>query len=409
MYYKLYENITIQIKDNNRKKKGEKQMKEKMETVRGITLIALVITIIVLLILAGVTIATLTGENGILSKATEAKTENIVGQEEEQVKMAYSAALAQKNGEEITSEDLQEELDNLVGENKTEVLNLENKWNIHFFDTNHFYDIEDGKISSSEEIVFTEFVLTSENHEEAGILSTTGDIVIPAIFNKDGVWYKITEIGAKAFYGYTDLTGITIPETVKVIGNQAFQNCTQLKNIKLPESITEINGNAFYACSSITSINIPKNVQVIRGNAFFNCSNLEEVIIEEGVTDFNGTAFQNCPKLEEIELPETIISFNFDRSSVKRLTIPANVRKIDDYALAGGNLETIIFEGEEIDSISQKAFASQSGTTEDHEGYARKLTTIYVPKDSVEKYKEKFGDITYNGSNLARDLIQAIQ
>lgn len=40
---------------------------------KGITLIALVITIIVLLILAGVTIATLTGNNGILTKANEAK------------------------------------------------------------------------------------------------------------------------------------------------------------------------------------------------------------------------------------------------------------------------------------------------------------------------------------------------
>ena len=39
----------------------------------GITLIALVITIIVLLILAGVTIATLTGENGLLTKANDAK------------------------------------------------------------------------------------------------------------------------------------------------------------------------------------------------------------------------------------------------------------------------------------------------------------------------------------------------
>ena len=41
----------------------------------GITLIALVITIIVLLILAGVTIATLTGENGILTRASEAGEE----------------------------------------------------------------------------------------------------------------------------------------------------------------------------------------------------------------------------------------------------------------------------------------------------------------------------------------------
>ena len=40
---------------------------------KGITLIALVITIVVLLILAGVTIATLTGSNGILTKANDAK------------------------------------------------------------------------------------------------------------------------------------------------------------------------------------------------------------------------------------------------------------------------------------------------------------------------------------------------
>ena len=40
---------------------------------KGITLIALVITIIVLLILAGVTIASLTGENGLLSKSVTSK------------------------------------------------------------------------------------------------------------------------------------------------------------------------------------------------------------------------------------------------------------------------------------------------------------------------------------------------
>ena len=50
-------------------------MNTKLKTNKGITLIALVITIIVLLILAGVSIAMLTGENGILSQAQRAKTE----------------------------------------------------------------------------------------------------------------------------------------------------------------------------------------------------------------------------------------------------------------------------------------------------------------------------------------------
>ena len=48
---------------------------EKIIDVKGITLIALVITIIVLLILAGVSIAMLTGENGILNQAAKAKNE----------------------------------------------------------------------------------------------------------------------------------------------------------------------------------------------------------------------------------------------------------------------------------------------------------------------------------------------
>ncbi len=51
---------------------------------KGITLIALVITIIVLLILAGVAIATLTGDNGILTKAVEAKDKTETAKETEE-------------------------------------------------------------------------------------------------------------------------------------------------------------------------------------------------------------------------------------------------------------------------------------------------------------------------------------
>ena len=58
---------------------------------KGITLIALVVTIIVLLILAGVTIAMLTGENGILNNATDASAKNAEAQAEEQAKLAYMA------------------------------------------------------------------------------------------------------------------------------------------------------------------------------------------------------------------------------------------------------------------------------------------------------------------------------
>ena len=57
---------------------------------KGITLIALVITIIVLLILAGVSIAMLTGQNGILTRATESNTESIRGEGQEKIDLALN-------------------------------------------------------------------------------------------------------------------------------------------------------------------------------------------------------------------------------------------------------------------------------------------------------------------------------
>ena len=69
-------------------------MKETFKRQNGITLIALVITIIVLLILAGVSIAMLTGENGILNQAQEAKEQTEFKSAEEKVKLAIMGARA---------------------------------------------------------------------------------------------------------------------------------------------------------------------------------------------------------------------------------------------------------------------------------------------------------------------------
>lgn len=83
---------------------------------KGITLIALVITIIVLLILAGVTIAILTGENGILIRAEQAKIETEEEQLKEDIKLAYNAVKIGSNlkGWDLDTEiiELQKELTN---------------------------------------------------------------------------------------------------------------------------------------------------------------------------------------------------------------------------------------------------------------------------------------------------------
>lgn len=71
---------------------------------KGITLIALVITIIVLLILAGVSISTLTGENGILSKVNSAKQQTEKEEGKEVIKLAINEMMIEKmeKGENLT-------------------------------------------------------------------------------------------------------------------------------------------------------------------------------------------------------------------------------------------------------------------------------------------------------------------
>ena len=62
---------------------------------RGITLVALVITIIVLLILAGVTLAMISGQDGILTKAVNAKKDNELGAAKDEVALEVNELIAQ--------------------------------------------------------------------------------------------------------------------------------------------------------------------------------------------------------------------------------------------------------------------------------------------------------------------------
>lgn len=128
----------------------EKTIKE--TNVKGITLIALVITIIVLLILAGISISMLSGNNSILQRATDAKSISGKNGEEEQVKLAYLAAVTDKLGKTIIASDLQRELNSIVGANKTEVTDdVNNSFNVWFRDSDNNYNISNGIVTKVEE------------------------------------------------------------------------------------------------------------------------------------------------------------------------------------------------------------------------------------------------------------------
>lgn len=92
----------------------------KQKNMKGITLIALVITIIVLLILAGVAIATITGENGILVKAVSAKEKTARAEVIEKAKLDIIAMQTDNEGK-IMVKDLRTILDNYFKDVPTEI------------------------------------------------------------------------------------------------------------------------------------------------------------------------------------------------------------------------------------------------------------------------------------------------
>ncbi len=90
----------------------KKQILTNQKGNRGITLIALVITIIVLLILAGISIATLTGENGVLTKANTAKEQTEIADTIERARVDILGTQAENKSGDITKTQFVEILGN---------------------------------------------------------------------------------------------------------------------------------------------------------------------------------------------------------------------------------------------------------------------------------------------------------
>ena len=140
-------------------------MKEK-----GITLIALIVTIIVLIILAGITIATLTGEDGIINNANNAKEETEIANEKEIVDRATVQAMGNNKRGNIVKDELQNELDRITKVGNTEVEDNGEEFNVLFVNTNRYYIVDvDGNIIEEGKIVIDKSpgdITKDENGEE---------------------------------------------------------------------------------------------------------------------------------------------------------------------------------------------------------------------------------------------------
>ena len=160
-----------------------------MKKNNGITLIALVITIIVLLILAGVIIATLTGDNGLLQKATTAKQDNEDSKELELIKLSVSAAQVAGKGP-ITTENINNELKSNLN-SETDVVESSDYW---YYKANKNYRIyKDGKVEEGK--------LLPDEYQQVEYIESTGTQYIDTNLNAQQHKYITVEIEGK----YTEL------------------------------------------------------------------------------------------------------------------------------------------------------------------------------------------------------------
>ena len=135
------------------------------------------------------------------------------------------------------------------------------------------YDFEVGGVYYITDL-WDDFAMVCDQGEDGAHYS--GNVTIPASVTISDTTYPVTKINAYAFSNCTELTGVTIPESVTEIRDHSFENCTALSAIELPAGLTEIGTAAFEDCV-FTRIDIPAGVTTIKMWAFQNCPNLTDV------------------------------------------------------------------------------------------------------------------------------------
>ena len=161
----------------------------------------------------------------------------------------------------------------------------------------------------------TEWSFAGYNHES---------LAIPQTVEYQGKTYRVIRIGQAAFYEYTSLTSITIPNTVTSIGIGAFYKCEKLDNLTIPASVTTIEKEAFLNCTGLTSFKFDhsSSLTTIGEKAFAACCSLRAIDIPYRVTSIGQGAFQECQALKTVYLTEnlgSIENYVFTKSTVTRL------------------------------------------------------------------------------------------
>ena len=215
------------------------------------------------------------------------------------------------------------------------------------------------------------------------------ELVIPETVTNDetGKTYTVTTIGYQAFFLCSQITSVTLPDTIRVIGDYAFQTSwsqSAITSMDLPEGLEEIGvyalndiqvdfklpaslkriGNYAFNNTGITEVHFGDAIEAVGDRAFFGCTKLvkaevtkesqnseglylqctalSDVTIEDGVTGLPENCFFNCGSLTSITLPESVtelkksVFYGCDFTSLDFLNT-GSVTTLGDFCFAGNN------------------------------------------------------------------------
>lgn len=229
------------------------------------------------------------------------------------------------------------------------------------------------------------------DRESYTVTGATTEVVNELILPSEYNGLPVTAIGTLAFNGYTNLTSVTIPDSVTSIGVLAFQDCTSLATITIPDSVTTIKNNAFLNTAYYKDENnwedrvlyigkhfiraertlsgnytVKDGTKTIADEAFFGCNKLTDVTIPGSVTDIGKEMFVGCDVLKTI----TVENGNTKYHSAGNCLIETQSKML--VATCAGS---IIPADGSVERIGSKAF------------YCSSITSITIP-DSVITIKE---------------------
>lgn len=265
-----------------------------------------------------------------------------------------------------------------------------------------------------------EVEVISQKDSSPSYESLSGNIVIPNSVTYNNKTYTVIGIGINAFRGCTNVTSISMPNTIKYIDTEAFAGCTGLTSLDIPNSTIRLGEHIIKGCSKLKVLTLGESLSDINRFALVGApiKTLNWNIIE--YKDFSSTngpysplvtesagyylstinfgnsvrkiPSQICYKLERaVSLGALKVTFGnsvetigynaFGYCFIDTITIPNSVRTIGNYAFFECNPKSITL-GKSIKTIGGQAFAksNMSSTTP-------RLKTVNW---NVEEYGENF-------------------